>query len=299
MTARDRLIIVAVLTVAALGAFWFVGLAPKRKEASQLQSQIDVASQQLADVQQKAAQARKAKARYSEDYAEVATLGKAVPKNDALPSLLYQLQAASRGSRIDFSSLKVTSGGAPAAAAPAAASAAVAKSGDAAAPAASDSSSGSGSTATPSDSTSQGATASGGTPSTTTPAPATQAAAAALPPGAAIGSAGFPTMPFTFVFSGTFFDMEHFLRDVQRFVRVNGERVDVRGRLLSIDAFGLTAGPGGFPNVKANITATAYLRAPGDDVVASDAAGASSPSAASADSAGTGSAATASAGASQ
>jgi hypothetical protein len=296
MTARDRLIIVAVLTVAALGAFWFVGLAPKRKEASQLQSQIDVASQQLADVQQKAAQARKAKARYSEDYAEVATLGKAVPKNDALPSLLYQLQAASRGSRIDFSSLKVTSGGAPAAAAPAAASAAVAKSGDAAAPAASDSSSGSGSTATPSDSTSQGATASGGTPSTTTPAPATQAAAAALPPGAAIGSAGFPTMPFTFVFSGTFFDMEHFLRDVQRFVRVNGERVDVRGRLLSIDAFGLTAGPGGFPNVKANITATAYLRAPGDDDVASDAAGAS-PSAATADSAGP--AATASAGATQ
>lgn len=81
-----------------------------------------------------------------------------------------------------------------------------------------------------------------------------------------VGSAGFPTMPFSFAFAGTFFDMEHFLDEVQRFVRVNGDKVDVSGRLLAIDGFGLSAGPGGFPNVKASITATAYLRSPQDDV---------------------------------
>ena len=62
-----------------------------------------------------------------------------------------------------------------------------------------------------------------------------------------MGSAGFPTMPFSFVFSGTFFDMERFFGDVQSFVRVNGKEVDANGRLLSIDGFSLVAGPGGFP----------------------------------------------------
>jgi hypothetical protein len=75
-------------------------------------------------------------------------------------------------------------------------------------------------------------------------------------------------MPFSFVFNGSFFDMESFFAEVQRFVRVKGDRVDVRGRLLSIDGFALTSGPGGFPAVKAEISATAYLLSP-DDTAAS------------------------------
>jgi hypothetical protein len=253
VTARDRIIIVVVLVVAALGAFWFVGLAPKRKEAADLQSKIDVAAKQVTDAELKASQARQAKARYTKDYAEVATLGKAVPKSDALPSLIYQLQAAARGARINFNSLKLTASSAGAATpSPPAATAAAAK--------------GSGAST---GSTSSSTSPSTATPSTSKSAPATQAASVALPPGATIGSAGFPTMPFSFVFNGTFFDMEHFLRDVQRFVRVDGERVDVSGRLLSVDGFGLSAGPGGFPNVKASISATAYLRSPADDVTPS------------------------------
>jgi Tfp pilus assembly protein PilO len=263
MTARDRIIIVVVLVAAALAGFWFVGLAPKRKDAADLKSQIDKANQELTTAQQMAAQARQAKARYDADYADLATLGKAVPKNDALPSLLYQLQSAAHGAKIDFNSLKVTTGGPGAAPAPAAATAAVAKSNSPATPGSSPSSSGS--TASSSGSPASGPTS----PSTTSSVPATQAASTTLPPGALIGSAGFPTMPFSFVFNGTFVDMEQFIRDVQRFVRVDGDRVDVRGRLLSVDAFSLTAGNGGFPNVRASISATAYLRGPGDDAAPS------------------------------
>ena len=69
-------------------------------------------------------------------------------------------------------------------------------------------------------------------------------------------------MPFAFVFNGTFFDMERFMHEVQGFVRVKGKSVDVRGRLLSIDGFSLSAGPDGFPSVKATIAATAYLLSP-------------------------------------
>jgi hypothetical protein len=240
--------------VAALAGFWFMALAPKRKEAADLQAQIATQTEQLTSAQQQAAVARQAKDRYNGDYAALAKLGKAVPKSDALPSLVYQLQSVAHSARIDFTSLKIAGGGGqgPAPAAPAAAAA------GASAPA-----SGSGS------SSSSGGSAE---PATTSPAPATQAAAATLPPGATVGSAGFPTMPFSFVFSGTFFDMERFFGDVQHFVRVNGKDVVVDGRLLSVDGFSLVAGPGGFPNVKANVVATAYLRTAADDSTSNAAA---------------------------
>jgi Tfp pilus assembly protein PilO len=240
VTTRDRIVIIIVLVAATLAASWFVVLAPKRKEAADLRGKIDVANKHLLEAQQSAAQAKQAKGRYQDDYATVATLGKAVPSSDALPSLLYQLQAASHNARIDFNTLKVAgTGSAPAAAATPPAAAAKAAS-------------------TEPNSTDSSASASAA------PAPATQAASATLPPGATVGSAGFPVMPFSFVFNGSFFDMERFLGDVQRFVRIDGKRVDVRGRLLSVDGFALTAGPKGFPSVRATVSATAYLQSPND-----------------------------------
>jgi hypothetical protein len=251
VTARDRIIIVVALVAAALAGVWFVGLAPKRKDATELSAKLDVARQQLTEVQQSAAKARDAKAKYDSDYAQVAKLGKAVPKSDAIPSLVYQLQSAAHDASIVFSSLKVANTGVQAATTPS----------TPAQTAAAANANGAGSTSG-SGSTSGGTSGSTSSSTPTTPAPATQAATSTLPPGAAVGSAGFPTMPFSFVFNGTFFDMERFLSEVQRFVRVNDNNVDVRGRLLSIDGFALNAGGKGFPSVKANISATAYLMSP-------------------------------------
>jgi hypothetical protein len=251
VTARDRIIIVVALVAAALAGVWFVGLAPKRKDATALSAKLDVARQQLTEVQQSAAKARDAKAKYDSDYAQVAKLGKAVPKSDAIPSLVYQLQSAAHDASIVFSSLKVANTGVQAATTPS----------TPAQTAAAANANGAGSTSG-SGSTSGGTSGSTSSSTPTTPAPATQAATSTLPPGAAVGSAGFPTMPFSFVFNGTFFDMERFLSEVQRFVRVNDNNVDVRGRLLSIDGFALNAGGKGFPSVKANISATAYLMSP-------------------------------------
>ena len=66
-------------------------------------------------------------------------------------------------------------------------------------------------------------------------------------------------MPFTFIFDGSFFSMEKFLRNVDGFTRVRGKQLSVSGRLLSIDGFSLTASRSGFPRVKATLAATAYL----------------------------------------
>ena len=92
-----------------------------------------------------------------------------------------------------------------------------------------------------------------------TPASTTQAVTAALPPGAVVGPAGFPIESFTFTFRGNFFHLSSFLGRVQRFVITRNKQVTVSGRLLSLNAISLGAGPSGFPQIAATISATAYL----------------------------------------
>jgi Tfp pilus assembly protein PilO len=223
VTARDRLILMVLVVVGALAGFWFLALAPKREEAKSLSAQIATEHQRLDAARLTAVNARQARAQYSNDYATVARLGKAVPTDDGVPSLVYQLDSAAQGAHVDFRSVQV--GG-----------------GDGAAP----------TSATTAQQAADLAAAQNGSS-------AASASAAALPPGVTVGSAGFPTMPFSLTFDGSFFSMQRFFDNVQRLVRVQGDRVNVDGRLLTIDGFSLGAGPKGFPQVSASINATAYL----------------------------------------
>jgi hypothetical protein len=234
VTRRDRIVILAVLAAGIIAAFWFLVLAPKRDEAAALDADIAKQEQRLQVAQNGAQAAAAAKARYERDYAAVAKLGQAVPADDDVPSLVFQLDRAAEGDDVDFRSLKLE--------------AAAGNSGKSAQPA-------------------QGAppASSGGA---TANAPATQAAAASLPPGATVGSAGFPTMPFTFVFDGTFGDMESFLGNVARFTKVRNDNVEVTGRLLTVDSIKLSAGRRGFPQVSAEIRATAYVLPAGEGLTA-------------------------------
>jgi len=96
-------------------------------------------------------------------------------------------------------------------------------------------------------------------PPTAAPADPTQVTTATLPPGAAVGSAGFPTMPFTFAFTGSFFRLSDFVGRLEHFLVVGNRRMLVSGRFMTIDGIALTAGPKGFPQIQANVSATAYL----------------------------------------
>jgi hypothetical protein len=104
-----------------------------------------------------------------------------------------------------------------------------------------------------------GGNGAGATPASAVPAAATQAAAATLPPGASVGSAALPTMPFTFTFRGSFFDLSDFFGRLQSFVSVRGNALSVSGRLLTINSISLNPGATGFPQIVAQISATAYL----------------------------------------
>ena len=133
------------------------------------------------------AAAEAAKARYGDDYATVARLGKAVTEQDDVASLVYQIESVAKANKIDFRSIKLESAGAAAAAPQPAAQPPVSQVAQA------------------------GTNAKEG--SSADPAPAGRDArrrrardaplgVAGLPPGAAVGPAGFPLMPFTLQLRG-------------------------------------------------------------------------------------------------
>ncbi len=223
MTARDRIVLIVVGMVALLGGFWFLAIGPKRKEASDVAAQVATAQTRLDTAQASASSADAARKQYSNDYATVARLGKAVPVDDDMPSLVYQLSHTAKVNHVDFRSIKLTStGSAPVPSGPAAAVASA--------------------NGTPASSATPGATV--------TPV---------LPPGATVGTAGFPTMPFSFNFTGSFANMQRFLKAIDGLTAVKGKSINVKGRLLTVDGVGLKAGVKGFPDVDATVAVTAYL----------------------------------------
>lgn len=209
MTTRDRTVIIVVAVLAAIAAGWLMVVSPQRDKAAKLGSQVTAAQQQLSTAQSQLAAGEVARHTYSRSYTLLARLGEAVPADDNVPSLIYQLQGAASASGVDFRYLNLTPGTGAAAAV--------------AAPV------------------------------------ATQAATAALPPGATVGPAGFPTEPFTFSFRGNFFHLASFLGRVQRFVVASNKRVDVSGRLLTLNGISLGPAPKGFPQIDASISATSYI----------------------------------------
>lgn len=236
MTRRDRVALTVVAVAVALAAYWFLLFAPKREEAARLQGQVAQQRQRLQTAEANLAASQAARSSYAANYTAVARLGKAVPADDDVPSLVYQLDSSANASTVDFQSIKLE-GGSP---------------GSTPAPAAP--------IPPPSGSSSGASTAS--TPTSATPgAPAapTQAATAALPPGAVVGPAGLATMPFTFAFNGSFRQLSDFFGRVQRYIDADARRVTATGRLLTLNSISLTFSGRGYPHLKANVSATAYL----------------------------------------
>jgi len=93
----------------------------------------------------------------------------------------------------------------------------------------------------------------------TATASTSQSVTATLPPGVAVGPAGLPTLPFTFTFQGNFFHLANFLGRLEHFVVATDKKVSVSGRLMTLNGISFAAGPNGFPQIAATISATTYL----------------------------------------
>jgi Tfp pilus assembly protein PilO len=212
VSQRRTVLLSALVALVAAAGFYMLVLGPKRERATELSAQAATARATLAQTRQQAVELKTAKGSFGKDYTSVVELGKAVPTDDDVRSLMVQIDAAAKRSGVDFRTIQLSGGGG---------------------------------TTTP--------------PAATSGAAANQATTATLPPGATVGTAGFPTMPFSFEFSGKFFTLSDFFARLDRLVRIDGKGIEVSGRLLSVDAFSLKPGAKGFPSVTATVGATAYL----------------------------------------
>src|SRR3954469_15866937 len=111
MSRTTRLLAGAVLVAVAIGAYWMLLLSPKRDERDSLTTQIAAAQTAADSAMSTLAAYRKAQGAYVGNYTTVTKLGKAVPADDDVRSLVVQLQAAAAAGQVDFQSIEATGGG--------------------------------------------------------------------------------------------------------------------------------------------------------------------------------------------
>jgi hypothetical protein len=247
VTARDRIILVVVAAIAAVAGCWMLLIQPQRKQAASLGTQVQALQGQLASAQSQVSQGLAARSQFASNYTQLAGLGEALPQDDDMPSLLYQIQSAASGARVAFHTLQLVPG-----------------SGGSSSSSSSSPSSGSSSSSSSGSSSSSSGASSGGSSSASSGGSSSGSggsgsSASSLPPGAGMGAAGFPTDQFTFSFTGDFFHLSDFFGRLQKFVVAGDRHVTVSGRLLTVNAITLGPGPNGFPQITATVSATAYM----------------------------------------
>jgi hypothetical protein len=106
-----RILLLAVVAVAAVGGYWKLALAPKRAEAAKLDQDVAVAEAQLVQTQSLIATYEGAQKEYKANYATMVRLGKAVPTDDDTRSLMVQLDTSAKRSGIDFDTINLNASG--------------------------------------------------------------------------------------------------------------------------------------------------------------------------------------------
>ena len=212
MSSNDRTILLVVPLVAALVAFWFLLIAPKKDEASKLEDQITQLQSQVSDQQAAVQAGESARKNFPRDYHRLVVLGKAVPVDDQTASFLVQVQKIADDTGVNFQTINLSDNATAASAAP-------------------------------------------------TTAPATESSAALLPIGSTVGAAGLPTLPYELTFTGgNYFQIANFMAGVDALVKTKKNRIASDGRLVTIDAFDLSAdGTVPFPKLLATLNVTTYV----------------------------------------
>jgi len=111
VSLRDRKILAGVAVLAAIVAVWLMVIQPKRAQVSKLDGQVNAAQSQLNSARAQLEAGQSARATFARSYTLLARLGEAVPADDNVPSLIYQVQSSATSARVDFQSLALSSNG--------------------------------------------------------------------------------------------------------------------------------------------------------------------------------------------
>jgi hypothetical protein len=273
MTRRDTYIVTVIAALAAVAAFWLLALAPKREKLSALDKDVASAQQSLDQAKQEKVKFAQDQVAFPHLYASLGRLGKAVPADEDVPSLLVQLNHAAAKANVNFHTVELkmdladkieqaaadSSASASAGAAPAGAPAGEA--GQATPPAGGEAAPAGGGAAPAGGTTGASGTAAGATGAAGATASAGASASAGAPPAGATASdpgapsppaAAFKALPFEYKFRGDFFDLEDLIHNMTRLVERRNQELAITGRLITIQGFSMKRG-------KITVLATTYM----------------------------------------
>jgi Tfp pilus assembly protein PilO len=212
MTRSNKILLSVVALGAAIAAFYFFVLSPKREEAAKLDTDITAQKAEIEQARLTLAGYEEAKKTYKKNYATLARLGKAVPADDDVRSLLVQLESTADRSGVTFEKIEMANN-------------------------------------------------LGGGPTTEAAAPAAGQLASA--PGTIPVAGGvLSAMPFSFSFTGSYFDLTAFFARLEHYVSLNNAKLDSTGRLMRLESISITPSAVGFPDMLAEINAATYLVPP-------------------------------------
>jgi Tfp pilus assembly protein PilO len=271
LTARDKKILIVLVPVVVLAAYWFLLINPKREEASTAATALTEQQDRLEAARAASRAAEGAQQNFEVSYAQVVRLGKAIPSSVDMPSLLVQLDAAAAGTGIRFTNItageRVTA--ATSAPAPSTGSGSEGRPVEAGGETAQSAPGGAVESANNAQQTADARTSAAEQTDVDTQT-STSAGDSGLPVGggsapaggAAAGSTapvGLETVPLELEFEGNFFNLADFFHRVKRFVRVANKDVLVSGRLLTVEGVNWASDAENFPRLTATVNATIYL----------------------------------------
>ena len=102
MRGADRTILLALPLLALAIGFYLLVLAPKQREAGELQDRIDSLNAEVAAAQSDIDAAEEARAAFAGNYADIVKLGTAVPEDDDQATLIHDLNRMGIENSLDF-----------------------------------------------------------------------------------------------------------------------------------------------------------------------------------------------------
>jgi hypothetical protein len=110
VTKNPKLLIAVVAVAVAVIGYWMLVLSPKREQLTQLDADLATAQAELDQSRSTLATYEKSRGAYRANYATVVRLGKAVPADDDVRSLVVQLDSAAESSGVTFDQITVGEG---------------------------------------------------------------------------------------------------------------------------------------------------------------------------------------------
>jgi Tfp pilus assembly protein PilO len=215
VTKNNKILIAVVALGLAAAGFYFLVLGPKRDEIAKLDGDIAAKQTEVAQAQQLLATYEAARKTYKANYTTLARLGKAVPADDDVRSMMVQLEASAEGTGVEFQSIELGTG-----------------------LAGSESTNGSEDKAT------------------------TEGELAAAPGSVEVAGGALSAMPFSFRFTGSYFDLNTFFAKLEHYVTLNNAKLNATGRLLRLESISIAPSSDGFPEMQAEIGAATYVVPP-------------------------------------